>query len=74
MDGCALPRHLRADICNAHRCHGLKQAERWIQDNGAIRLYVVVRENNIIQRSAFVQAGNIRHYPPAGSLIKKDKF
>ena len=63
FDGCALPRSLRADICNAYRCSGLKQAERWVCDDGITRVYVVVREDNIIKRSAFVQPGNIRHYP-----------
>jgi hypothetical protein len=63
-EGCTLPRALRAHICNAYRCSGLKQAERWACDDGTTRVYVVVREDNIIRRSAFVQPGNIRHYPP----------
>lgn len=63
FDGCALPRSLRADICNAYRCRGLKQAEGWARNDGTNHVYVVVRKDNIIKRSAFVQPGNIRHYP-----------
>ncbi len=68
IDGCALPRSLRADICNAYRCSGLKQAERWACDDGTNHVYVVVREDNKIKRGAFVQPGNIRHYPPTDAL------
>ena len=67
-EGCTLPRTLRADICNAYRCSGLKQAERWARDDGTSRVYVVVREDNKIKRSAFVQPGNIRHYPATDAL------
>ena len=66
--GCALPRSMRADICNAYRCSGLKQAEHWACDDGTTRVYVVVRKDNKIKRSAFVQPGEIRHYPPTDAL------
>lgn len=66
--GCTLPRSLRAHICNAYRCSGLKQAELWAGNNGTTRVYVVARKDNIIKRSAFVQPGNIRHYPPMDAL------
>jgi hypothetical protein len=62
--GCGLPRYLRADICNVYRCSGLKQAEGWARSDGTTHVYVVVREDNRIKRSAFVQPENIRHYPP----------
>ncbi len=63
FDGCALPRALRAEICNAYRCRGLKQAERWARNDGTTHVYVVVRKDNTIRRGAFVQPGEIRHYP-----------
>ena len=64
LDGCALPKTLRADICNAYRCSGLKQAERWARNDGTTtHVYVVVRKDNTIMRGAFVQPGGIRHYP-----------
>jgi len=61
-DGCALPRSLRADICNAYRCSGLKYAEEWAHTDGTTHVYVVVREDNIIKRAAFVGPGETRHY------------
>ena len=63
FDGCALPRPLRAGICNAYRCSGLKQTERWACNHGTTHVYVVVRKDNTIMRGAFVQPGEIRHYP-----------
>jgi hypothetical protein len=61
--GCTLPRWMRADICNAYRCKGLKEAERMIHHYDADRFYVVVRENNRIARSAFVNGRVTRHFP-----------
>lgn len=69
LKGCTLPRSLRAHICNTYRCSGLKQAERWAGNNGISRVYVVARKDNIIKRSAFVQPGNIRHYPRRTKLF-----
>lgn len=69
FDGCTLPRFLRADICNAYRCSGLKQAERRAFDDGTTQVYVVVREDNIIKRSAFVQPGEIRHFPHLRQVV-----
>jgi hypothetical protein len=66
--GCALSRSLRADICNAYRCNGLKQAERWACNDGTTHVYVVVRKDNTIRRGAFVQPDDIRHYPPTDTL------
>ena len=63
-DGCALPRSLRAGICNALRCRGLKQAERSACYDGTTHVYmVVVRKDNTIRRGAFVQPDDIRYYP-----------
>jgi len=67
-DGCVLPRSLRADICNAYRCSGLKYAEEWAHTDGTTHVYVVVREDNIIKRAAFVGPGETRHYPPANAI------
>ncbi len=63
-EGCTLPRSLRAHICNAYRCSGLKQAERRAGSNETTRVYVVARKDNTIMRGAFVEPDNIRHYPP----------
>ncbi|BBO67192.1 hypothetical protein DSCA_11220 [Desulfosarcina alkanivorans] len=61
--GCALPRWMRAAICNGYRCKGLEQAERMIRENDIERLFVAVRRDNRISRSAFVRRHTIRHYP-----------
>ena len=61
--GCTLPRWMRADICNAYRCKGLKKVEQLIRRHEATRLYVVARENNRIARSAFVRGRLTRHFP-----------
>lgn len=63
LGGCALPRRLRAAICNRYRCRGLRQACAWAGNNIAARAYVAVREDNRIRRSAFVHPPDIRHYP-----------
>lgn len=65
--GCTLPRWMRADICNAYRCQGLRQAERMTRQENCQRLCVVARENNRITRSAFIRNGRIYDYPLAGS-------
>jgi hypothetical protein len=62
--GCALPRWMRAGICNAYRCKGLRQAEDLIHERQTGRFYVVVREDNQIQRGAFLDDRRIRHFPP----------
>jgi len=61
--GCTLPRSLRADICNSYCCSGLRRAEDWARSDGTTHVYVVVREDNIIRRAAFVRPGDMRHYP-----------
>jgi hypothetical protein len=63
LDGCTLPRSLRASICNNYRCRGLKQAEYWARNDGTTCVYVVVRHDNRIKRAAFVRMHDIRHYP-----------
>jgi hypothetical protein len=71
--GCTLPRWMRADICNAYRCKGLAQAEELIRRDDTNRLFVVVRKDNRITRSAFVQDYRIRHYPSAEHFIEMAK-
>jgi hypothetical protein len=63
LDGCALPRSLRATVCNNYRCRGLKQAEYWARNEGTTCVYVAVRQDNRIRRAAFVRPHDIRHYP-----------
>jgi hypothetical protein len=51
--GCTLPRTMRADICNAYECRGLKQAREHAAA-GARALFIVARHDNTIVRGEFV--------------------
>ncbi len=60
--GCALPRRMRARICNAYECRGLKDGRQNSGTASSARAFVVVRHDHRIIRSAFVDAGRIRHF------------
>jgi hypothetical protein len=68
--GCALPRWMRADICNSYRCQGLQQAEKMNRQRGSRRLCVLIRRDNRTIRSAFIRNHEILVHP----LIKTDPF
>lgn len=63
-NGCALSRDMRARICNAYECRGLKDARKGHAAGGDSRACVVVRHDNSIVRSAFVDSTAIRRFPP----------
>jgi len=65
--GCTLPRALRADLCNAYLCAGLKSYRRHLARHGPTPGCAVVREDNRIARSAFFDAGRLRRYEPAAA-------
>lgn len=60
--GCNLPRAMRARICNAYECSGLKDARHGYAQGG-MRACVVVRHDNRIVGSAFVDAEGIASHP-----------
>lgn len=60
--GCALPRAMRARICNAYECGGLREARQ-----AGASVCVVVRHDHRIVRSAFVDASGIRPYVSAST-------
>jgi len=62
-DGCALPRWMRAPLCNDYRCQGLKQAEKLFVEQGTRQLYVVARRDNHIVRGAFVRLDHVLSAP-----------
>jgi hypothetical protein len=62
--GCALPRDLRAPLCNAYQCRGLREAIEKLANNPSQTFIVIARQDNRIIRSAFVDALGIRRYPP----------
>ena len=61
--GCALPRWMRADLCNSYRCQGLQQAEKTDRQAARSRLCVLIRRDNRTIRSAFVRDHEIIHCP-----------
>ncbi len=65
-DGCTLPRGLRAELCNAYECGGLKAYRRALARYGPRPGCAVVREDNRILRSAFFDAEGLRRYEPEG--------
>jgi len=66
--GCALPRRMRAHICNAYECRGLTDARETAGAARHGRAFVVVRHDHRIIRSAFVDGSGIRAYTPGGDL------
>ena len=54
--GCALPRDMRANICNRYECHGLTAARRVYAGSAQANACVVVRHDNRIVSCAFVEA------------------
>lgn len=63
--GCALPRGMRARICNAYQCSGLKSYRRNLESQGPVEGFAVVREDNRIVRSAFLDQEGLRCYGPS---------
>lgn len=57
--GCALPRDMRADICNRYECHGLKDARREYAEFARLSACVVVRHDNSIVGCTFVDASGL---------------
>ena len=64
-DGCTLPRELRAELCNAYHCAGLRAYRRALEQGGPRPGFAVVREDNRVMRSAFFDARRLRRYEPA---------
>jgi hypothetical protein len=64
-DGCTLPRELRAELCNAYHCAGLRAYRRALEQDGPRPGFAVVREDNRVLRSAFFDARRLRRYEPA---------
>jgi hypothetical protein len=61
--GCNLPRDMRARICNAYECRGLKDARQHFANTDVARVFVVVRHDNRIMHSAFVEVTGQSHEP-----------
>ncbi|MFZ1643042.1 MAG: hypothetical protein WAV07_16755 [Candidatus Contendobacter sp.] len=53
-DGCALPRAMRADLCNRHYCKALLEFQRDLPATGSIRAFFVAANSGAIQTAALV--------------------
>lgn len=52
--GCALPRHLRSNLCNRYQCGELTQLSRTLQATGATRAFVGAATGNRLERMAAI--------------------
>lgn len=53
-DGCALPRDMRADICNAYHCTGLDMLRDAFEDEEPVRAFFIHQVGNGLQGGRFV--------------------
>ena len=53
-DGCALPRAMRADICNRHFCKALLEFQRDLPAKGPIRAFFVAASDGAVRTAALV--------------------
>ncbi len=53
-DGCALPRAMRADICNQHFCKALLKFQQNLPATGAIRAFFVAASDGAVRTAALV--------------------
>jgi len=54
VDGCSLPREMRADICNDFYCGGLREFRANVPVTGPVRGFFVATTDDAIQRAALV--------------------
>ena len=58
-NGCALPRALRAGLCNRHFCKALVEFQRDLPAAGPIRSFFVAAHYGVIQAAALVHDGRV---------------
>lgn len=54
VNGCGLPREMRAAICNEYECHALKQILKWISESESHDRFMCAINKNIVVRYAFL--------------------
>jgi hypothetical protein len=64
-DGCALPRDLRADMCNRYFCDELVDFSKTLTSNAAVRGFFAAVEGETIVRAAFLNETSTRRVWPA---------
>lgn len=65
--GCALPRDMRADICNRHYCKALQTFQRNLSTTGPIRAFFVSAHHGTIQTAALVHENQMLAVQEASS-------
>jgi len=63
--GCSLARDMRARICNTYECRGPTDTREHFAKTRTGRVFVVVRHDNQIMCSAFMDESGTRAYPTA---------
>jgi hypothetical protein len=63
LEGCRLPRGMRAKICNTFECNALGDARRIIAGEGDPRAFLVRRVDNVIRSGAFVSESEVLRFP-----------
>ncbi len=61
--GCALPREMRADICNQFYCAGLKEFQKGLTQEGPIRVFLAAAEGDTVTDAAFCDENGSRTVP-----------
>ena len=56
VNGCSLPRELRADLCNGFECNGLLSIREKVSDNKSAGLFIVASIDEKISRHRFVES------------------
>lgn len=56
-EGCALPRPMRADICNSYRCRGLAELAAALEEAAAPRAWVAAVAYGTVRRAVLMEDG-----------------
>jgi hypothetical protein len=67
--GCALPRDMRADLCNQWYCGGLRDLRGQMQQTGARSAFAVSSEFGRVLRAALIGPGGAREIDPDAHLL-----
>jgi hypothetical protein len=58
VDGCALPREMRSDVCNGYLCEGLKHLVQQWREGAPEKAFLVAAQDQVgIRAAAFVEEG-----------------
>jgi len=63
-DGCALPRDMRADLCNRHYCKALLEFQRTLPAEGPIRAFFVAADFGVVRAAALAHENQMLSIAP----------